>query len=80
MNRVQKARQLYDLHNGSRVDIITALVRDEGMTWEGAKTYYQQVAGDVYWENYKRRHRWDFLKNPYTYLLVLGVLLIVLGR
>lgn len=78
MNKMQKARELYKLHNGCRVDVISALVRDEGMTWAGAKTYFQVISADVRWENHKRKHRWDFLKDPQTYFLPLLVIAILL--
>lgn len=80
MSKQQRARELFDLHKGNRNDVITALVREEGMTWAGARTYFQVVAADVHWENYRRKHRWDFLKNPYTYLIIILVLLVVFSR
>lgn len=80
MSTMQRAKEVYKLHNGSRPDVIHALVCEEGMTNAGAATFYQAIRTEEARENYRRKHRWDFLKDPYTYFLVLIALFVALGR
>ncbi|MNB75748.1 hypothetical protein D3C75_224010 [compost metagenome] len=80
MSKMQRARELYKLHNGSRPDVIHALVCEEGMSNAGASTFFHVLRSEEAKENYRRRHQWDFLKDPYTYFLVLLALIVAFGR
>lgn len=78
MSKMQAARELYKIRNGCRTAVVNALVLDHEMTWCGARTYYQVVATEVHNANYRRKHRWDFLKDPQTYFTPLLVLAIII--
>lgn len=78
MSNMDKAKELYKIHNGCRNAVVSALVFDEGMTWEGARTYFAIIKQDEQHKQQMRAAQRAYWTSPWVIgWAVVGVLMLV---